>query len=128
MKKKDRLPPFTPTSNKLIDSDVYKKLTNAAKVAYLLLCRQRRRFDQSEVCFPYSHAQEYMDRHTWGRAVRELIGTGMVGMRQEGGLYRRKDIYTIPGDSIRGVEMHTVRLGEILQTSAQNHTVRFMKQ
>jgi hypothetical protein len=67
MRKKDRLPPFTPTENNLIDSDTYKKLTNAARVAYLLLCRQKRRFDQTEVKCPYSYAEEYMDARKYYR-------------------------------------------------------------
>jgi len=110
MKKKDRLPPFTPTSNSLIDSDIYKKLTNASRVAYLLLCRQRRRFNQTEVIFPYSQAQDYMNRNTWSRAIKELIACGMIEKKQEGGLYRRVNIYTITlGISIRGIGIATIK-------------------
>jgi len=108
-KKADRLPPFTPTLNSLIDSNTYKKLTNAARVAYLLICRQRRRFDQNEVCFPYSHAAEYMDMHTFSKAVKALIACGLIDKKQEGGLYRKTNIYTIVyGISIRDVEKHSV--------------------
>ncbi len=95
MKKKDRLPPFTPTLNSLIDSDCYKKLTNASRIAYLLLCRQKKRIDQAEVCFPYSHAQAYMNRNTWSRSIRELTEAGLVKKKQEGGLYRRVNIYSL---------------------------------
>ena len=109
MKKKDRLPPFTPTENNLIDSDIYKKLTNASRVAYLLLCRQKKHFNQTEVCFPYSHAQEYMNRNTWSRAIKELIACKMIEKKQEGGLYRRVNIYTIHGISIRGIDIATVK-------------------
>jgi hypothetical protein len=123
--KKDRLPPFTPTENSLIDSDVYKKLTNASRVAYLLLCRQKRRFDQADVIFPYSHAAAYMDQHTWGRSIRELIACGLIGKKQEGGLYRKTNIYTIHGISKRTVEMHSVKNGEIVRTGAQMHSVDF---
>ena len=107
MKKKDRLPPFTPTDNKLIDSDLYKKLTNAARVAYLLLCRQRKHFGQTEVVFPYSHAQGHMNRNTWSRAVRDLIAAGLITKTQEGGLYRKTNRY---GISIRGIGIDTVEM------------------
>ena len=70
-KKSKRLPPFTPTPNDLIDSEAYKKLSNAARVAYLLLCRQKKRFDQVEVKFPYSQAVVYMNRHTRGGCIEE---------------------------------------------------------
>ena len=124
MKKKDRLPPFTPTANSLIDSDIYKKLTNASRVAYLLLCRQKRRFDQTDVIFPYSHAATYMDQHTWARSIKELIAYGLIGKKQEGGLYRKKNIYTIHGISIRAVEKHSVINAEIRQTGAHMHSVK----
>lgn len=124
-KKKDRLPPFTPTDNHLIDSYIYKKLTNASRVAYLLLCRQRRRWDQTEVCFPYSDAQEYMDAKTWKRAIRELEQSGLVMIKQEGGLYRRKNIYTIMAYSIRTVEMHRVENAKKGQTGVEMHRVNF---
>lgn len=124
MKKKDRLPPFTPTDNKLIDSDLYKKLTNAARVAYLLLCRQRKHFGQTDVIFPYSHAQEYMDRNTWRRAISLLISEGLILKEQEGGLYRRKNIYKIIlVQSIRGMETHTANNEGNHQTGMENHTV-----
>lgn len=109
MKKKDHLPPFTPTSNSLIDSDIYKKFTNASRVAYLLLCRQKKRFDQTEVIFPYSHAQGYMNRNTWSRAIAELTEAGLISKKQEGGLYRRVNIYMIHGISIRGIDIATVK-------------------
>ena len=110
MKKKDRLPPFTPTENSLIDSDIYKKLTNASRVAYLLLCRQKRRFNQTDVIFPYSQAQDYMNRNTWSRAIKELTACEMIEKKQEGGLYRRVNIYTIiPGIYRRGIGIATIK-------------------
>ena len=122
-KKKNRLPPFTPTDNKLIDSDLYKKLTNATRVAYLLLCRQRKSFNQTDVMFPYSHAAKYMDHHTWGKAVKDLIAAGLIVKRQEGGLYRKKNIYTLLGISIRGVEKHSVDLPLKCPTRGEIHSV-----
>ena len=94
-KKSKRLPPFTPTPNDLIDSETYKKLSNAARVAYLLLCRQRKRFNQFEVNFSYSQAATYMGRHTWSKAIKDLISVGLITKKQEGGLYRRINIYGI---------------------------------
>ena len=108
-KKKNRLPPFTPTDNNLIDSYLYKKMTNAARVAYLLLCRQRKNFYQTEVIFPYSQAQAYMNRNTWARAVKDLIACGLIEKKQEGGLYRRVNKYTLLGISIRGIDIATVK-------------------
>ena len=121
--KKDRLPPFTPTLNSLIDSNTYKKLTNSARVAYLLLCRQRKHYGQTEVCFPYSDAQEYMDRNTWSRAIKNLEQNLLISKEQVGGLYRKKNIYKILVQSIRGMEINTVELMEKVRTGRGIHTV-----
>jgi glycerol-3-phosphate O-acyltransferase len=95
MKKKDRLPPFVPIFKEVIKSESFKRLTNSSRVAYLLLKSQCKRFDQKEVKYPYSCAEEYMDRHTFSTAIRQLIEEGYISKSQEGGLYRRTNLYQI---------------------------------
>jgi DNA-binding MarR family transcriptional regulator len=94
-KKKDRLPPFVAIFKSTIDSEEFKRLTNASRVAYMLLKRQCRHRDQNEVRFPYSDAEAYMDRHTFGRSIEQLEKEGFISKEQEGGLFRRTNIYKI---------------------------------
>lgn len=79
----------------MIKSPAYKRLTNAARVAYLLLKAQINRRDQREVIFPYSHAEPYMNRHTFSRSIAQLIELGFIQKSDFGGLYRRTNVYLL---------------------------------
>ena len=46
-----------------------------------------------------------MNRHTWSQAIKDLISVRLITKQQEGGLYRRVNIY---GISIRGAIIGTV--------------------
>lgn len=92
-KRKDKLPPFVPILKEMIRSPAYKKLTNAARTSYTLLKLQCCKYGQDEVKFPYRHAGEYMDQHTFGRAIKQLIELGFIEKSFEGGLFRRTNIY-----------------------------------
>ena len=95
MRKKDRLPPFVPIFKETIKAESFKRLTNAARVAYLLLKSQCCRFDQTDVIFPYSHAAEYMHKGTWNASIKQLQAEGYISIEQKGGLYRRTNIYKL---------------------------------
>ena len=92
---KNRLPPFVPILKEMINSEAFKKLTNAARVTYLLLKAQCCKMNQEDVKFPYSHAQHYMDRHTYAKAITQLRELGFIEKSQEGGMYRRTNIYKL---------------------------------
>jgi hypothetical protein len=64
-----------------------------------------------------------MDQHTWSRATKELIASGLIEKKQEGGLYRKKNIYTILVTSIRTVEKHSIINYEIRATGAPLRSV-----
>ncbi len=85
--------PFVAVIKYMLRSPAYKKLRNPARVAHLLLSAQRYQAGQREVKFPYSEAQQYMDRHTFSRAIRQLVELGFIEKTQYGGLYRRTNIY-----------------------------------
>lgn len=69
------------------------QLTNASRTAYLLLKLQCKHYDDLEVKFPYSHAQPYMNRNTFSRAIQQLEELGFIERSFLGGLYRRTTIY-----------------------------------
>jgi len=97
-KKNNRLPPFAYITKEMIASESFKQLTNASRVAYLLLVSQCRSNDQKEVKFPYSHAKEYMKTNTFARAIKQLAEKGFIVKEQSGGLYRRTNIYSFSND------------------------------
>lgn len=86
---------FVPVLKHMIGSPAFKQLTNAARVAYILLKSQCKEFGQKEVIFPYSHAEAYMDRKTFSRALKQLAELGFIEKTQFGGLYRRTNVYRL---------------------------------
>jgi hypothetical protein len=85
--------PFVPILKFMVSSPAFKNLTNASRVAYLLLKCQCCKYGQDEVKFPYSDAGKYMDRHTFARSIRELVKFGFIEISSLGGLFRRTNIY-----------------------------------
>ena len=96
-RRKNRLPPFVYFTKEMLRSDAFKEISHASKTALLLLRAQLKNHGQVEVKFPYSHAEEYMDRHTFARSIRELEKIGFIRKTQSGGLYRRANIYAFCG-------------------------------
>ena len=90
--------PFVPILKPMVNSLAFKKLTNAQRVAYLLLKCQCKEAGQREVIFPFSHAESYMDRHTFGKAIKRLIELGFILKTDFGGLYRRTNVYKFIDD------------------------------
>ena len=139
-KKKNRLPPFVYVTKEMLKSDAYKALTNASRVALLLLKAQMTSNDQNEVKFPYSHVEGYMQKRTFARAIRQLEEMGFIVKTQEGGMYRRTNIYTFSYEwksylkqqrmayYIRGVQKHTVKEAKNANYGMQMHTVRYANQ
>ena len=97
-RRKNRLPPFVYLTKEMLRSDAFKEISHASKTALLLLRAQLKNHGQVEVKFPYSHAEEYMDRHTFARSIRELEKIGFIRKTQSGGLYRRTNFYTFCGE------------------------------
>lgn len=123
---------FVPILKHMINSQAFKNLTNPARVAYLLLKAQCNKFGQNEVKYPYSHAEVYMDKKTFNKAIKQLIENGFIEKSCYGGLYRRTNVYKFVDNwrkitptkqeeilaySIRGVEKHRV---EPLNTDSNN--------
>lgn len=84
---------FVPIIKHMIQSPAFKQLTNASRVAYLLLKAQINKSDQREVIFPYGQAEAYMDRKTFARSIRQLCELGFIEKSDFGGLYRRTNVY-----------------------------------
>jgi hypothetical protein len=85
--------PFVAILKHMIAAPAFQRLTNASRVAYLLLKAQVKKNGQQEVIFPYSHAEPYMDRHTFSRSIKQLVKLGFIEKSDFGGLYRRTNVY-----------------------------------
>jgi len=93
-KKGKKIPgPFVYILKDMFKSDAFKELTNASRMAYLLLRAQCREVEQDEVKCPYSTAQEYMKTNTYSRSIKQLIKLGFIEKSQQGGLYRKVNVY-----------------------------------
>jgi hypothetical protein len=84
---------FVPIMKEMISSPAFLNLTNASRVAYLLLKAQCSKFNQEEVQFPFSDACRYMNRNTFSRSIQELQEGGFIEKSSFGGLYRRTNVY-----------------------------------
>lgn len=92
-KKKRKLPPFIYVTKEMFRSDAFKQLTNSSRIAYLLLQNQIRSAEQTEIICPYRSVAEYMDQKTFGRAIGQLVEFGFITKKQEGGLFRKTNVY-----------------------------------
>lgn len=79
----------------ILDSYAWEQLTNAARVAYIGLLRKRDRPGQEEIIFTCDEAERLMSRHTFLKAVNQLLDWDFIMMKQRGGEKRRTNIYTL---------------------------------
>ena len=86
-KKKNRLPPFIYITKEMFHSPAFKKLSNSAKIAFLLLQDQIIQPNQAKIRLPYTQVTEYMTDRTFGRAITQLIDQGFIKKIHQGGLY-----------------------------------------
>ena len=85
--------PFVPILKHMINHDSFKQLTNPARVAYMLLLAQKKSNTDKEVVFPYTHAEQWMNRHTFSRSIKQLIELRFIERSSFGGLFRRTNQY-----------------------------------
>jgi len=79
----------------MLKSEPFKKLTNASRFTYLLLQAQITKPGQTEIMLTYTQTQEYMNRNTFSRSIKQLVEFGFLQKKQRGGLYRRTNIYSL---------------------------------
>lgn len=87
--------PFVYLTKSMINSDRFKRLTNASRIAYLLLKSQVKSSSTYLVKFPYTHAVPYMEKGTFSASIKQLIREKFIEKTQAGGLYRKTNIYCI---------------------------------
>lgn len=90
----NKLPPFAYITREMLKSKSFKELTNASRFTYLLLQAQIKSREQTEVILTYTQVEEYMNRNTFSRSIKQLVKFGFIKKKQKGGLYRTTSIYS----------------------------------
>ena len=87
--------PFAGIEERMIKSEAFKVISNPARVALLLLkAKQWHMQNKKEIVLTYREVSDYIDRHTYANAIRQLEEAGFINRVQRGGLYRRTNIFT----------------------------------
>jgi hypothetical protein len=94
-KKKNRLPPFVAIFKEMLASEAWAAIGNPARVAYLHLKGKCVAQGDCEVTLSFQEMERIMDRHTFARALNQLEAKGFITKDQRGGLYRRRNYFTL---------------------------------
>ena len=79
----------------LWDSWAWEQLTNAARVAYWAILRNKNRPNKDEIVLTFDQGERLMGRHTFQKAIDQLLDLGFIVMKQRGGPKRRTNIYSL---------------------------------
>jgi predicted transcriptional regulator len=129
----------------MLESNAWENLTNAARVAYIHIFKKFFFNYKKPVSTTYTEMERFMTRDTYANAIRRLEENGIIQKTQRGGIFRRRNYFTISeswrqigkeetdikehihGISIKGGQMHTVESVEKGSTGMQMHTVDLKK-
>jgi hypothetical protein len=79
----------------VLDSYAWGQLTNAARITYIALLRKKNRPGQEEIVLTCDEGERLMSRHTFLKAIEQLLEWDFIMMRQRGGEKRRTNIYML---------------------------------
>jgi DNA-binding transcriptional ArsR family regulator len=94
----------------LLSSNSWEQLNNNAKVLYLYFMKRelvnqwkgnnKRNKDpwRPEISLSYREMEKHLNPHQFSRAIKELEGMGFIKKKQEGGLYRKRNWYTLSNE------------------------------
>ena len=86
----------------IIDSEAWRELTNAARVAYIHLKRKVTNPNPKEIHLGFAemagngsapYKKRIMRRKTFSTALRLLEEKGFIEKKQSGGLYRKENLF-----------------------------------
>ena len=93
--KEDRLPPFAAILKHMLQSKAWENLSNPARVAYVHMKGKLCNAHQTEVTLSYREMEKFMHQNTFTRAIKQLVENGFIEIEQKGGLYRKRNYYTL---------------------------------
>lgn len=92
-KRKKKL--FIQIHHDFYDSKEWKTLHWYSKLAYLRIKRKYNPNNGDQVSVSYREMTDEMTQKTYGKAIKELLEEGFIEVVQKGGLYRRRNYYTL---------------------------------
>jgi len=94
-RRKNKLPPFVPIFKDMLKSNAWGQLSNPARVAYIHMKAKVCTPYPDEITLSYREMEKFMQQRTFSRAIRQLEELGFIKIEQKGGLYRRRNFYTL---------------------------------
>jgi len=79
----------------MYDSKEWKCMQWYSKIAYLRIKRKYNPNNGEKISVSYREMEDEMSQPTFGKAIKELIRVGFIEVIQKGGLYRRRNYYTL---------------------------------
>ena len=94
--KKPLLHPYAAIEHRVIDSPAYADLTYAARAVLLLLARQLTLNNNGTLLAAFSYMKKFgISENTLSRAIRELIGHGLIYRTRVGGYQRGSALFAV---------------------------------
>jgi hypothetical protein len=92
-RKKNRLPPFVAVLKEMLKSEAWEAISNPARVAYIHLKGKCITANGGEITLSFKEMERIMDRHTFSRALGQLVAHGFIIKDQRGGMFRKRNFY-----------------------------------
>ena len=79
----------------LYDTQVWREMKWYSKLAYLRIKRKFHPEKSKEITVSYREMEDEMTKPTFAKAIRELADNEFIRIEQKGGLYRRRNYYSL---------------------------------
>ena len=92
-KRRTKYPPFVMLLHELMDSKAWQGLSCYARTVYTEIRRRYNGKNDKNLSLTYKEAEKIMNRHTYSKALKELVNHGLIDIIRSGGLYRKSNIF-----------------------------------
>jgi DNA-binding transcriptional ArsR family regulator len=92
---KKKKPGFIQLYWSFYDSQEWRRLHWYSKLVYLRIKRKYNPNTGNQITVSYREMADEMTRPTVSKAIKELSQTGFIDVEQKGGLYRKRNYYTL---------------------------------
>jgi hypothetical protein len=93
--RRNKLPPFVAIYREMLRSPAWALISNSSRVAYLHIKEKCVSPEPGELTLSFKEMERIMRRKTFARALDELERFGFIKRTQRGGLYRKRNYFTL---------------------------------
>ena len=79
----------------MIDSEAWQGLSCHASRVLIQIARKHNGYNNGELEYTYSEAEQIMHRNTFAQAITELVERGFIDIVRSGGLNKKKNLYKL---------------------------------